>query len=515
MYCWNCGKEILQDTRFCSSCGAGQPPFETAPTEAPSEPETPKTDAAPSGRDLNIRKKYILPAVSFLLSLIFAAGAFVSGYFALNTWNELNTPYKQDETSQLSETLDWIEGDSESEVADLNRKLDVTAGEIAGLETRQEQYLESRTQELLQSALLDGDTSDLMDRVLESDFFKTAFDQYLRDLLETFKTDQYLESWLYPYYTYSLEHGANKYICRDDNSDMWFYELPGGNAKFSQDMENDRLFLQNVYSYSLSEHLYYNGRIYITASDFMNIVLRMPDYVADCAVLVKAYGGNPDPAKMSVPGWSFADYRELWGNAVYYFYVEDPIWVYFGLSAQDFDLNWNLLADERAFYDAYLKLMDTIAPGLSVYDMVTYYASDDAYGGMGFDITGKEASLTDIALLYLKSHPEELEDLSFFDDSETSSFDAMIADTDSQLQELNAQTDSLTEERARINQLLEDRDSLRAQYDELLYEIQVRNKALMKSLCVFAGTALLTGSMALITFVSFIHFVKRFAACGN
>ena len=440
---------------------------------------------------------------SFLLFLIFTAGTVISGFFGWQAWDRLNTPYRQEQTERLEQDLAQLEGSSETQLEELDTQLEAAIGEYSLLEAQLAEYLAQRRHEIMQSGLADlsFDTQTLFSMA----FFADAYQQYLEDLLEAFLNDQPIHDWLYPYYAYSMELGQNNYI----EDELFFYSYSETDDIFSTGTKNPETLLQNAYNYDLYQHIYYTGRIYITASDFMNRVLHVPDYVANGAVFLKAYGGTPDPADMYVPGWTNADYTAFWRDAPAYFDSPDPFWLSYGISAEEFNIDWNELASEQAYYDAYLKFMDTVAPGLGVFDMVNYSAGDDSYGGMYYDITGKEASVTEIVTLYIEEHPEYLEELIPNLDELPSSFDQQIASVQAELEDLNGRIADLTGQRSEMAILLDSGESLHAEYDQLLAEVQEYKKMIIHNLIIFGGIFILLLLMALICLIMFIRLIKK------
>ena len=437
--------------------------------------------------------------VWLVLFAVFVGGTLVGGNFGLRTLKALNTPYRQEETEELEKSLDWIQTDSASDLDKTEEKIQKTSDQVSELESLIEEYQQGRENEILQQI---GSEVDF-DSLFEEDFFQDAYDQYLHDLIAAFKNDELLHSWLYPYYTYALENGTNPYISEDMNADMWFYGEPGQDDRFADYLTEDWY----VRDRSLYNRITESGRIYITASDLMSYVLWIPPYVPDNAVFVKAFGGNPDPADMSVPGWSRADYRSFWGDPDDNYGISLPVWIKYDISAEDFDIDWNQLVNEQAYYDAYVKFMNTIAPGLDTYDMVSYYGSDDAYGGMCFDMTGKEASATEIALLYLENHPDAMKD--FDPDSMKTSYDSRLAEAQAQYEQATKQMQDLEEEKAEMTSLIDKEADYRSKLQDIYSERDSRKADLTKMLFLFCGIAGLSALAALIGLFVFIHYAKK------
>lgn len=556
MLCWNCGNELTEGEKFCSQCGAPAADNTDIVQESPEEPaadnaESPLESDSVAG-NLILHKNHIylsegklyligkyykkqgsrfrqkkknmeIPlssvsditilhdpyrgkrVASFLLALIFACGTLTSGYLGIKSFVSLAAPYRQEQARQLADTLEHLEYCKDVALQELELTLKDIQEETGLLELLLDEYQSRRSNELLSKAAGNLD----LEQIFSDDFFSDAFEQYLTDLLEAFKNDVKLNEWLYPYYTFTVETGENPYINKNKNLDMWFYELPGNSNKFTSDVKDGAAFLSNINDFKLYDLIYYYGRIYISASDLMNLILKMPNYVADSAVLVRAYGGNPDPEKMSIPGWNSSDYINFWYDAEKYITRDYPIWTDYNLSARSFRLEWNDLTDEQIYYKAYVKFMDTIAPGLSVYDMVSYYGSDDAYGGMGFDITGKEAAPTEIAILYLKNHPGAIELLEL--DIPTS-YDDRIADAQNQLDELHIQEEKLTAEKKTLYACIAESDSLFDEYESLLDDIHEHKAGLIKNALLFCTIA---GFLCLVTFFNIYLFIRLMKKPGR
>ena len=443
---------------------------------------------------------------SLLLIIIFAIGTVITGYLSIDYKASLDAPFHQERIQELENALARLEGNAQTDLETLDSQLMVLDSQIAQRKEELTDYEIQRNQERLRRAV--SSLSLDYSAVLSDDFFEKAYDKYIDDLLNAFKNDSLLDSWLYPYYTYSLVQGTNRYISEQNNLDMWFYNAPGERNKYSDGMKDAYSLEESIQDFNLYDRLYYHGRIYITASDFMNTVLYMPNYVADSAVFVKAFGGSPNPDNMSVPGWNAAAYNGFWEDAERYYALSRPIWVDYNLSAKDFALDWNQLVDEQAYYDAYIRFMDTVAPGLSTYDMVSYYGNDEAYGGMGFHVTGKEASATEIIALYLQNHPDALEQLDIDLSTIATSLDITIAEASGYLETLTAQAGSLEKERSELAAFLENGDRLRTEYADLVQEKQERSRQLTRAFAVFSSLAGLLGVMALICLLAFIHFAR-------
>lgn len=433
-----------------------------------------------------------------LLFILFSIGSVISGFFSWRVWSLRNVPYRHEQKKELENALAQLENSSEEQLDELEEQFQDTLSEQAVLTAQLSDLKVLRQREILQDAVAESDK--ITKELFSTDYFSDAYQQYLKDLLDAFLNDGRIHEWLYPYYAYSMELGLNSFIA----DEMYFYSATDGGSIFSDETKDPEVLLQNAYNYSFDKHIYYTGRIYITASDFMNRVLLVPDYAASGAVFVKVFGGNPDPENMRVPGWSRADYAEFWRDAPDYSDRGEPIWRFYGFSAEQFNLNWEQLASEQAYYDAYLKFMNTIAPGLGVFDMVTYSAGDDAFGGMHYDITGKEASVTEIVTLYVEQHPEYLDEIDLDWENLPSSLDRQMAEIHSEIEILTEQAGELARRRNEMAALLDSADELHAEYKRLTADIQNYNKLILQGTVLLAGSFILLFFMALISLISVI-----------
>lgn len=436
--------------------------------------------------------------VCLLLFILFTAGMVINGRFGWQIWSQQNVPYRHEQIKELENTLDQLENSSEEQLHELETQFQDALSAQAALETQLSDLKSFRLRELLQAAVAGSDR--IVKILFSTQYFSDAYQQYLEDLLDAFLNDGQIHEWLYPYYAYSMELGMNRYIA----DEMYFYTVTDDNSIFSEEIQDPEALLRNTYNYNLDRHIYYTGRIYITASDFMNRVLLIPDYVANGAIFVKAFGGNPDPEKMRVPRWNRADYAAFWRDAPDFSDSREPVWWYYGLSAEQFNLDWEQLANEQAFYDAYLKFMNTIAPGLGVFDMVTYSAGDDAFGGMYYDITGKEASVTEIVTLYVEQHPEYLDKIGLNLENLPSSFDEQIAEIESEIEILTEEANDLAARRNEMAALLDNADHIRAEYERLMTDVQNHNNLILYGTVLFAGSFIMLFFMALISLITII-----------
>ena len=176
----------------------------------------------------------------------------------------------------------------------------------------------------------------------------------------------------------------------------------------------------------------------------------------------------------------------------------------FNLSAEDFALDWNQLVDEKAYYDAYKKFMDTVAPGLPCYDMAQYYGSDDAFGGMVYSMGGKEASMNRIITLYLGTHPSYLKDLGIDLDSIASSYDGKIEETKLALDENAVKLAELRDTQAELDAFLASADELQKDYDALRAEAAERTALLRRNFLFLSCITVFLLLMAVICLCKFI-----------
>ena len=284
--------------------------------------------------------------LSLLLLLCCAAGALLSAHRVHNVHIAQNTPYRDQELAARERIMAVIDGDGGEQLlrcqeAQKENRADAKAlsAELAGLKARQ-------TQEILE-AVCASDRFD-PDDFFRRELFSGAYREYLQDLLNAFRADKLLDSWLYGYYETAGQYGGNHFL----DTDLWIYNGGEGN-KFSPFLESADTLAEHQYDLDLYEHILCSGRIYITGADFIKEVLALPRYVVDSAVLVKAYGGVPDAAAMSVPGWGRSHYEEFWLYGADYYGVDTPLWFDWGLQANAFEIDWNALVDETAYYNAY------------------------------------------------------------------------------------------------------------------------------------------------------------------
>lgn len=498
MVCHYCGKELSENARFCRHCGA--PVQETASEGSPVAVQAPVTEpeTAKKGRGRRV-------LVSLLLFCIFAGGLAVSGWFTIRTMQKYNTPYREDDFAALHAELAKTD-DSAEEILRLKALLEANSAEIQELEDTLALHRANRESEILATIT---DTAELdYDALFRTEPFADAYLQYIEDLLSAFRQDQQIDSWLYPYYTYSVEYGANTYI----GDDLWIYGNYGDSAeaekngeKFNAALSDPSLFYLILYTDTLTDHAAQNGHLYITGLDMLNTLFQIPGYVLDGAVFVKAYGGNPDPKEMEVPGWTPQDYNNFWQYAGSYLYSEHAVWMDFGLSAEDFDLDWNTLTDENAYYKAYEKFMDTIAPGLDRYAPAQYMPDDEYYGGIRYELPGNEATLQEIAAAYIAANPACLKELGINTEALPSSFDGLINDAETRLKELADTADQLEIQKNQAQRQLDGRDFLLQQQETLLAIRDRHTKELSVILWVFV---LIFIFLFLMTAVSLRRFLR-------
>lgn len=457
MICHNCGKEISENARFCRYCGV---PVKTS------------------------RARRVL--VSLLLVCIFAGGLAVSGWFTVRTWQKYNAPYREEDFDALQTELAKAD-DSAEEILRLETLMENNSTEIREQKDTLAFHRASRESEILDT-ITEYPELDY-NALFQTELFSSAYLQYIDDLLSAFRQDRQIDSWLYPYYTYSLEYGENTYI----DEDLWIYrqdkdaaETEGDTQKFNSAISDPAMFYVAVYISALNDHALQNDHLYVTGLDMLNTLFKIPGYVLDGAVFVKAYGGNPDPQEMEVPGWTPQDYNNFWQYAGSYLYSEHAVWTDYGLSAEDFDLDWNTLTDENAYYRAYEKFMDTVAPGLDRFSPAQYVPDDEYYGGVRYELPGREASLQEIAAAYITGNPSCLKELGIDIKTLPSSFDSLIAEDEARLEELEDTAGQLEAQKDQAQRQLDGREFLLQQQETLSAMKNLHMKKLTVTLWVFA-----------------------------
>lgn len=439
---------------------------------------------------------------SLLLLLIFTAGFLASGWFEYGTWQEYNSPYREEDLSSLEESLAQIHNAAEM-LPDLETLLSSASSETEALETLLTEYKAQRETEI--QSLVNNTVDSNYEALFSNQFFTSAYEQYINDLLDAFKQDAAVDSWLYTYYTCSAEYGANRYL----NYDLWIYDTENEESKFSNLLANCEVFLAERYPYGISEHLSQNNHLYVTGLDMLNILFDLPGYMLDSAVFLKAYGGNPDPEEMEVPGWTARDYNDFWKKAGAYAYSDTSIWEDYNLSAENFDIDWNALFDEEAYYAAYVKFMDTIAPGLSRLGMAEYTPDDAYFGGVCYEYTEDEPSLREIADAYIASNPGALKELGIDPQNLTSSYDKKISVAETELEALKQTTDALMQKKADTERLSGNEDAFRMEYQTLLNEHDRHTAQFVSNLWIFGLISAFLLIMAVISLCKLISLLKK------
>ncbi|MCM1056660.1 MAG: zinc ribbon domain-containing protein [Firmicutes bacterium] len=466
MICPECGKEISENALFCRYCGVS--------VTAAGEPAV-KEPSSVSGKKRQARQIF----VSLLLFFIFAGGLAVSCRFLFSAWKEYRAPYQEAAFAALDDELAKREGCADK-VTELDGLLKVNIREAGELESALARYRVQREEEIL-TAAADSAKADY-EALFATDFFSSAYLQYIEDLLSAFRQDALADSWLYSYYDYSAHYSANAYI----DQALWIYDSDAADEKFSGLLDDPKHFYVSVYTATLSDHFALNEHLYVTGLDLLGGLFRIPGYVLDDAVFAKAYGGSPYPSEMEVPGWSQQDYDDFWRSAGIPFDSPYAFWADYGLSAPDFDIDWNTLVDEAAYYKAYEKFMDTIAPDLERYDMAQYAPDDDYYGGVRYELSGAEASPQEIAVAYIAAHPDCLEELGIRTEALSSSYDDLIAEAELQLAELTDAADDLTLQKSEA-EWLRDSNAFFLQQRERLLAMEAQHRELViRTLWIFA-----------------------------
>lgn len=443
--------------------------------------------------------------LALLLLVCFAAGGLFSAQYSYSTYEDLNAPYRDQELAAMENTMDLIDNSGDKKLIQYQESLDEKRADADALRENLAELEKQQSEELLKSIYTD-DRFDL-DTFFNSSFFTKAYQEYLKELLNAFKEDELLNSWLYNYYETAKQYGGNYFL----DTDLWIYSGSEENM-FSPDLDSVSGLMRIHYDLDLYEHVWYTGHIYITASDFMKEVLSLPRYIVDGAVFANAYGGVPDASAMAVPGWSKSHYEEFWLYGADYYNIDTPMWLDYGLSSADFELDWNGLVNEEAYYAAYKNFMDKIAPGLPCYDMVSYHSDDGAYGGMGYNLHGKEATVSDIVAAYADTHPDFLDEIKkqgVYIEGLTTSVDNDIAEAQVQLEELETAIPQLEQEKLELEQLLSDADFYRQEYDTLLADIENHTRELTYCLIFFGSITLLCALAVLICLCKFFGFMKR------
>lgn len=443
--------------------------------------------------------------LSLLLLACFIAGAFFSADYGNCTYNEWNTPYREKELAALENVMDLIDNSGAEKLLLYRSQQEENRSDTEDLNAELSELEAQQSHEIL-AAVYGSDKFD-PDTFFNQKFFADAYQEYLQNLLNVFKGDELLHSWLYNYYETAKSHGGNYFL----DADLWIYD-GSGEYQFSSDLDSVNNLTQNQYDLDFYEHMLYTGRIYITAADFMEKVLCLPRYTVDSAVFVNAFGGVPEPEEMFVLGWSRSHYEEFWLYGADYYNVDTPIWLDYGLTSKDFDLNWNGLVNETAYYNVYKEFMGKIAPGLPCYDMAVYHANDTAFGGMGFRLNGAEASVSDITASYAENHPEfitEIKESGIYNDSLATSVDEDINEITRRLEALEQEYEDLETQITTLEKTLADADIYRGRYQALLSDIGEHANKLFCRLLFLWGTLLFCILAAFICLCKFIGFLKR------
>lgn len=505
MICPDCGNKLSDSALFCRYCGvpvtAGSTSQTACSTPEPAAASTPESAAVsqpepaaasiPESAAEPAGKKHIGRAPVFLLLFfIFAGGLAVGGCFAFGVWQEYHASYQTAAFAALDEEIAKRE-DCAGELAQLETRLTENARDARELEAELARYRSLREDELLET-LTDSAEFDY-DALFATEFFHSAYIRYINDLLQAFQQDALTESWLYSFYDYASEHSADTQLDRD----LWVYD--------SDVLLDPAYFCRSAYTASLSGHFTRNEHLYVTGLDLLITLFNIPGYVLDDAVFVMAYGGSPSPSEMTVPGWGPQDYSDFWESVGSSADSSTAIWEKSGLSAVDFEIDWNQLVDEDAYYGAYLAFMDTIAPGLDRYAMAQYTPDDDYYGGVRYELSGSEASLREIAAAYITGHPECLSELDINTEALPSSFDDQIADVKLQLEKLAVSKAELTIQQHEMTRLLDGRPLLQQQRETLLAMAQQHKTLLTRSLLTFGLICLF---LLILTLVSLRLFIR-------
>lgn len=503
MICHNCKKTISETARFCKYCGVPvQKSEEPAKNPAPAKelPETAPLKPAAGKRRLP------RALVSLLLFLIFTAGFGACAWSVYRTCLNYNIPYREKSFASLEQTLTEIQGCPEK-ISDLEARLITNSQEALALEEDLDRHRILREEEILNTLT---DTVEIdYDALFATEPFSTAYTQYINELLTAFRRDMLTDSWLRTYNDYTPEYGSDELT----NPKLWIYIDPEDSEEdagaFHPLLSDPAAFCSDIYTDSLSDHAVQNEHLYVTGMDMLNELFHIPGYVLDAAVFVKAYGGNPNPEEMSVPGWNSEDYEKFWTYTEDTYQAADhAIWEDYDLSAADFDIDWNALTDEAAYYSAYEKFMDAVAPGLSRYDMAQYLPDDDYYGGVRYELTGEEASLKEIAAAYIADNPSCLEALNINPDTLPSSYDDLIAEGKKQLEELEIAAEELEAQKTAAEELLSEKDYFQQQLDELLAMREDRRLLLTAVLCALGVGCIFLFFMAASSFRRFMDALR-------
>lgn len=534
MVCHNCGKELSENALFCRYCGipVQSPEIAAAPANDIQLPETaaaapandtqlPETAAAAPVNDAPLleipaavpandtqlpetitaapapaaenlpapEKKRVRRAFArLLLFLIFACGLTASGWLTFRAWQDWRTPYQTAAFTSLEESLAKAESSAEK-IPELDQLLSDNSREIRESLSSVIRYRSLRQDEILNN--LTRHTDFNYSALFATEPFSSAYRQYISDLLAAFRQDSLADSWLRPYYAYSAAYGANIGI----QEDLWLYAGSDDNKKFNELLSDPTHFYVSRYAAVMTDHLLLNNHLYVTGADMLNTLFGIPGYILDDAVFVKACGGNPNPEEMNVPDWTPQDYSAFWSSAGERSQSDHAVWTDCNLSARDFDIDWNALLDEKAYYRAYEKFMNAIAPGLERYGMAEYVPDDEYFGGTRYELPGSEATLDEIATAYITEHPECLTDLDIDLDALTSSYDSLLAEEESRLGKLTAAAEDLIYQKNEAIRQKDGRTFLLEQQEKLTALREQHTADASASLRVFAVISLFMFAM--------------------
>lgn len=474
MVCHNCGKELSESALFCRHCGVAVQKPVTVTEENVPDTQPPVTVAevtvSDAGNSASAKGKRVRRFLARLLLFLIFAGSFtVSGWLTFRAWQDWHVPYQTAAFTSLEENIARAE-DAAGRISELENLLADNSREIRESLSSIVRYRDLRQDEILSS--LTGHADFNYNNLFATEPFSSAYQQYISDLLAAFRQDGLVDSWLRPYYAYSTAYASNTGI----REDLWLYDSDDDTKRFNELLNDPQRFYISCYTAVMTDHLLLNDHLYVTGTDMLNTLFGIPGYILDDAVFVKACGGNPHPEEMKVPDWTLQDYDVFWSSAGDRSYSDHAVWTDCNLSARDLDIDWNTLVDEAAYYRAYEKFMNAIAPGLNRYDMAQYVPDDDYFGGARYELPGNEATLEEIAAAYITGHSECLTDLGIDMDALPSSYDGLIAEEESRLGELTAAAEDLNFQK---NESLRQRDGkafLLAQQEKLI-ALQERHAA--------------------------------------
>lgn len=518
MVCHNCGKELSEGALFCRYCGVMVQAPETAAevsadnaqaiatvTEDTADdtrvPETaallPVTDShsAPQGK----RVRRVLARL--LLLLILAGGAAGSGWLTFRAWQDYRAPYQAAAFTALEDNLAKAESYTEK-IPELEQQLSDASWEIRESLSSVIRYRNQRQDEILSTLTRYPDFN--YNALFASEPFSSAYWQYISDLLIAFRQDRLADSWLRPYYAYSEVCGVNAGL----REDLWLYDNDNENKKFNELLYDPQRFYASFYAAVMTDHFLLNNHLYVTGADMLNTLFDIPGYVLDDAVFVKACGGNPNPEEMTVPDWTPQDYSVFWSSAAERSQTGKAVWMDCNLSVQDFDINWNALLDEEAYYRAYEKFMKAIAPGLERYDMALYVPNDEYFGGISYELYGREATLEEIAAAYVAEHPECLQDLGIDINTLASSYDSLLAEEEARLEKLTAAAETLSLQKNEAIRQKDGKAFLLEQQEKLTALREQHTAAAAASLRVFAAISLFLLIMTVANLRRFIRALR-------